>query len=193
MAPGRSAGSPKRTSPARRCKVTKAKAASNSRTKLSLTKTLSPHKVPQYDGVTVNKDGCAILPVNFLPAPVDQLPSEWFYATYDYFPYFDNTQRDDNDKVRIPPRQKTATPANVAKWRKKAHTIFGNYFHEIAKYHYGNEVGRMTEKDGWKVKGTGGGPVVSTADNVLNMLFEEVAPKLLLDDNIGTIVTYAWK
>ena len=43
--------------------------------------------IPIYGEVMEDTNGNAILPVNFLPGIVQNLPDKWFYDTYGYFPY----------------------------------------------------------------------------------------------------------
>ncbi len=74
--------------------------------------------VPEYGEITEDKDGRAYLPYDFLPALVDKLPDEWYYATYSWFKYFDNIQRDATDKrVLAPSGLATVGPDNVEKWK----------------------------------------------------------------------------
>ena len=54
--------------------------------------------VPNYPPVEMDDEGNALLPSNFLMAMVDKLPKDWFIQTYQYFRYFDRTQRDQNGK-----------------------------------------------------------------------------------------------
>ena len=71
--------------------------------------------LPIYGEIMEDTNGNAILPVNFLPGIVQNLPEKWFYDTYGYFPFFDSNQRDGNGNISIPIELKTAMPANVNK------------------------------------------------------------------------------
>ena len=71
--------------------------------------------LPVYGEVMVDKYGNAILPANFLPGIVQNLPDKWFYDTYGYFPYFDRNQRDDDGNISTPIALKTAMPDTVNK------------------------------------------------------------------------------
>ena len=70
-------------------------------------------KFPEYGDLTEDSEGHAYLPFDFLPALVDKLPDDWYYATYSWFKYFNNTQRDAAGKVRAPSGLATVGPDNV--------------------------------------------------------------------------------
>ena len=74
--------------------------------------------IPNYGDVTLDDEGRALLPYNFLPTLVDQLPDEWYYGTYPWFKYFDQAQRDAAGKQVIATQGlSTASPENVEKWK----------------------------------------------------------------------------
>ena len=58
--------------------------------------------VPNYGDIVLDNDGRAILPFDFLPAVFEQLPDDWFYATYQWFKFFDKHQRDLTGRVAAP-------------------------------------------------------------------------------------------
>ena len=74
-------------------------------------------KLPNYTDVETDNNGNAILPSDFFPNILDNLPLEWFYKTYSYFPFFDRKQRDENGILCVPANMRTATEGNVAKWK----------------------------------------------------------------------------
>jgi len=56
--------------------------------------------------------------------PFGKLPDDWYYRTYQWFKYFDKTQRDQSRKVLVPSTLTTANPKNVVKWKEVATKIF---------------------------------------------------------------------
>ena len=165
---------------------------SKTSSKKRIAKLLDPRDLPLYGPVEVSSDGNAILPHDFLPAPTEKLPEDWFYGTIGYWRYFDQTQRDKSGNVSAPPHLSLPTPDNVKKWKAKAMAVFGSTFHETGKYCYGVEMGRLAGKEGHKLKGVGVAPAISSIENVHDMLFERVAPKLLKEDNIDRVVATSW-
>ena len=140
----------------------------------------------------MSSDGNAILPHDFLPAHPEKLPEDWFYGTIGYWRYFDQTQRDKLGNVSAPPHLSLPTPDNVKKWQAKAMSVFGSTFHETGKYCYGMEMGRLAGIEGHELEGVGVAPAVSSIENVQDMLFERVAPKLFAEDNIDRVVATSW-
>ena len=149
--------------------------------------------VPDYPLVQTDEEGNAILPSNFLPAMVDKLPDDWFIQTYNYFPYFDRNQRDRNGEVYVPPSLRTANTANVKKLKELAVCILDKSFKDEGRYHYGLEIGRMSEADGHKCEGRKNARRCETPDLAQKVLFEQVAPALIKEDKLGELVSYAWK
>ena len=99
--------------------------------------------VPSYGEITLDKEGRAYFPYDFLPALVDKLPEEWYYATYPWFKYFDNTQRDATGTcVRAPSELATVGPDNVNKWKQFVKRMFVKRFKEEGRFHYGMEMGK---------------------------------------------------
>ena len=54
--------------------------------------TVAPVNVPHYDEIECDANGSAIIPVNFLPGLVNNLPADWYYVIYSYYKYFDREQ-----------------------------------------------------------------------------------------------------
>ena len=73
-------------------------------------------ELPNYAAVEVDNDGNAILPRNFLPNIVDNLPDEWYYRIYPYYPYFDRLQRDTRGRVIIKSNVVDPLAHIVIKW-----------------------------------------------------------------------------
>ena len=165
---------------------------SNTSSKKRIAKLLDRSELPLYGAVEVSSDGNAILPHDFLPAHPEKLPEDWFYGTIGYWRYFDRTQRDKLGNVSAPPHLSLPTPDNVKKWQAKAMSVFGSTFHETGKYCYGMEMGRLAGIEGHELEGVGVAPAVSSIENVQDMLFERVAPKLFAEDNIDRVVATSW-
>jgi len=94
--------------------------------------------------------------------------------------------------VSAPLHLSLPTPDNVKKWKAKAMAVFGSTFHETGKYCYGVEMGRLAGKEGHKLKGVGVAPTISSIENMHDMLFKQVALKLLKEDNIGRVAATSW-
>ena len=165
---------------------------SKTSSKKRIAKLLDRSELPLYGAVEVSSDGNAILPHDFLPAHPKKLPEDWFYGTIGYWRYFDQTQRDKLGNVSAPPHLSLPTPDNVKKWQAKAMSVFGSTFHETGKYCYGMEMGRLAGIEGHELEGVGVAPAVSSIENVQDMLFERVAPKLFAEDNIDRVVATSW-
>ena len=129
--------------------------------------------IPQYGNVQLSIDGKAIVPVNFLPAQPESLPDVWYFATFAYFPYFDQSQRDTDDNVVR--TNYFPTPENIGLWKKKVSAIFGERMKEEGKLAYGLELGRMAQKEGWVMRGEKNEPTVSTANNVMDFFWSRSA------------------
>ena len=149
--------------------------------------------IPRYGDVEVREDGYALLPYNFLPNMVNMLHDDWFIETYAYFKYFDKSQRDEHGNVVESPDRSRANQANVELWKNLALRIFHTTFKEYGKYHYGLEIGRMAENDGYTFRTKKGSKPADTPDQAMNLLFNEVAPKLIAEDRIAEVVALAWK
>ena len=165
---------------------------SNTSSKKRIAKLLDRSELPLYGAVEVSSDRNVILPHDFLPAQPEKLPEDWFYGTIGYWRYFDRTQRDKLGNVSAPPHLSLPTPDNVKKWQAKAMSVFGSTFHETGKYCYGMEMGRLAGIEGHELEGVGVAPAVSSIENVQDMLFERVAPKLFAEDNIDRVVATSW-
>ena len=74
-------------------------------------------KLPNYADVETDNNGNVILPSYFLPNILVNLPLEWFYKTYPYFPFFYSKQRDESGSFFVPANLRTATEGDVAKWK----------------------------------------------------------------------------
>ena len=153
-------------------------------------KLLSDDAIPQYGKVQLSSDGKAIIPVNFLPGQPESLPDVWYYATLEYFAYFDRSQRDKDDNVVK--KHRFATPETIQLWKEKVSSIFGETMKEEGKLAYGLELGRIAQREGWMMKGQKNEPKVSTDNNVLELFFSQVVPVYEKDDNMGMIVASLW-
>ena len=131
-------------------------------------------------------NGNAILPVNFLPGIIQNLPDKWFYDTYKYYPYFDPNQRDVNGNISIPIALKTAMPANVNKWKECAKLLGDQTFKETGKLEYGYEICRMIDADGYNL-----GPCSSAI--AMRYLFKTVAPELMKKNHITELIALVFK
>ena len=107
--------------------------------------------LPNYGEVVEDTNGNAIIPVDFLPGIVQNLPDEWYYDTYRYYPYFDSKQRDGNGNISIPPGLTTAMPANVNKWKECTKLLGDHTFKETGKLEYGYEICRMISANGYNL------------------------------------------
>ena len=109
--------------------------------------------LPKYGEVEENGDGNAVLPCDFMPGLLEKLPHDCYYRTYQWYKYFDKTQRDQSGEIRVPSELTTENPTNVAKWKEVAKKIFVVDFKEEGKYRYGVEIGQMADIDGWRCGG----------------------------------------
>ena len=156
-------------------------------------RSLAAKNVPSFTGdIVVNANGNAVLPGDFLPDAIHLQKDEYFYKTFRWFRYFDKGQRDKYGQVYVPGHLELSTPENVEIWKGFAKRFFGTKFTEASKYCYGLECGKMAAESGITLKGKGGGKIVSTTENVINTLFEEVAPPLLRTDNVGQLVAHCY-
>ena len=167
--------------------------ASASTSKKGRPGTVAPVNVPHYDEIECDANGLAIIPVNFLPGLVGNLPIDWYYVTYPYYKYFDRDQRDATGGVSAPANLLLAKPENVTKWKSFAERLFGGTFKESGRYHYGMEMGRMVLADGYRCFGKNDGRSADTTDITQHVLFNEVAPALLNQGSIGKLISYVWK
>ena len=151
--------------------------------------------VPDYGEITLDKEGRAHLPYDFLPTLVDKLPEEWYYATYSWFKYFDNTQRDATGKhVRAPSGLATVGPENVNKWKQFVKRMFVKRFKEEGRFRYGMEMGKMIARDSMQYSDTRtAGRRADTVDLAMKLLFNEIAPPLLEEGNLAKLISYVWK
>jgi hypothetical protein len=151
--------------------------------------------LPTYDGEVVEDgNGNAILPCNFLPGIVDNLPEEWFYRTYKYFPYFDLTQRDGSGSISVPTELADAVPENVNKWKACVKLLGDHTFKETGKMEYGLEIGQMAAADGYNLgltpsrARTGGFDAACSSAIAMKFLFRNVAPELMKNDRITELI-----
>ena len=84
-------------------------------------------------------------------------------------------------------------PANVAKWKDFASSIFNQSFKEEGKRQYRLEVGRMSLADGFRCEDEKGGRTADTPELATKVLFNHIAPDLLANNNIGNLISYVWK
>ena len=155
--------------------------------------------LPNYDDEVVEDgNGNAILPCNFLPGIVDNLPEEWFYRTYKFFPYFDLTQRDGNGNISVPTELADAVPDNVSKWKACVKLLGDHNFKEIGKMEYGLEIGRMAAADGYNIgltpsrARTGGLDAACSSAMAMKFLFRNIAPELMKDNRITELIAIAY-
>ena len=150
--------------------------------------------VPHYDDIQLDSDGLAILPFDFLPSVVEQLPDDWFYVTYPWYKFFDRQQRDSDDCVTAPIELATANPDNVKKWKTLVQRMFVEKFKEEGRYHYGVEIGRMALKDKYIYEGENEkGRRADTTELAMKVLFNTVSPDLLAKGHIGKLISFVWK
>ena len=151
--------------------------------------------VPHYGEITLDDEGRAYLPHDFLPALVDKLPNEWYYATYPWFKYFDQTQRDASGELVLASRELTnPVPENVDKWKLFVKRMFITRFKEEGRLCYGVEMGSMAALDKVKYSDTTTeGRHADTVDLTMKLLFNEIAPPLLAEGNLGKLISYVWK
>ena len=69
--------------------------------------------VPHYDDIQLDRDGLVILPFDFLPGLVEQLPNDRFYVTYLWYKFFDKKQRDSSGAVSAPKQLSSANQDNA--------------------------------------------------------------------------------
>ena len=150
-------------------------------------------KLPNYTDVETDNNGNAILPSDFFPNILDNLPSEWFYKTYSYFPFFDRKQRDESGILCVPANMRTATEGNVAKWKDCVMMLGDQKFKDTGKLMYGYEIGRMAAAEGYMCKGKAKGPEASTINLAFDLLFNHVAPPLLAQNQITKLIALAYK
>ena len=150
-------------------------------------------KLPNYTDVETDNNGNAILPSDFFPNILDNLPLEWFYKTYSYFPFFDRKQRDESGILCVPANMRTATEGNVAKWKDCVMMLGDQKFKDTGKLMYGYEIGRMAAAEGYMCKGKAKGPEASTINLVFDLLFNHVAPPLLAQNQITKLIALAYK
>ena len=150
--------------------------------------------VPEYGDVTEDSEGRAYLPFDFLPALVDKLPDTWYYATYPWFKYFDNTQRDAAGKVRATSELATVGPVNMNIWKQFVKRMFVKRFKEEGRLQYGKEMGKMAASESMKCSDIrSNGRQADTVDLVMKLLFDHIAPPLLVAKNLSKLIAYVWK
>ena len=129
-----------------------------------------------------------------MPGLVEKLPDDWVYVTYPWYKFFDKNQRDSSGAVSAPKELSTANPDNVTKWKTLVQRMFVDRFKEEGRYHYGVEIGRMALKDGYKYEGKKeDGRNADTTELAQKVLFNSVAPDLLVKEHIGKLISYVWK
>ena len=157
-------------------------------------KAITPIVVPEYGEVQIDSNGNAILPFDFLPGVIDQLPANWFYATYPYFKFFDREQRNLSDAVTTTNELTTANPDNVNKWKNLVQRMFVERFKEEGRYHYGLEIGRMALNDGYRYEGEKeNGRSADTTELAMKLIFNTVSPDLITKGLIGSLIALVWK
>ena len=124
---------------------------------------------------------------------MDNLPLEWFYKPYPYFPFFDSKQRDESGRLFVPANLRTATQENVAKWKDCVMMLGDQKFNDTENLLYGYEIGRMASAEGYMCKGKTKGPEASTINLVFELLFGHVAPLLLAQNQITKLIALAYK
>ena len=153
-------------------------------------------KIPDYGDIEKDYNGNAVRPYNFLPGIIDNLPDEWYYRTYPYYPYFDEKQRDADGNIYIPEDLTTAVPHNVAKWKECAKMLGNHAFKETGKLEYGYEIGRMVAADRYHCglkKQQGNGKETCTSAVAMKTLFNRLAPDMIKQNRITELVAMGYK
>ena len=164
--------------------------ANSSSTEVTAVGTFSSMNVP--DTVEMNEQGFAILPADLFP---DKLKNEtdFFYKTYNYLPFFDSEQRDENDRPAfVPDDLKNPVNKNVNKWKCCYEKVLkSEAFRTEAKWAYAKAVAAQAYVAYKYLPGKRQVEVKSIL-HAFNLLFDSVSPRLIEAGRLDELVAVAF-
>jgi hypothetical protein len=146
------------------------------------------------DQVEINEQGFAILPVDFFPDKFKNDEEAIFvYRTYNYFPFFDRNQRDEDERPAfVPNDMRNPLPENVDKWKCCYEKVLkSETFRSQAKWAYVQAVAAQAHV-AWSYLPNQRQVEFTSIQFAFNLLFDSVSPKLIEAGRLDELVAVAF-